>query len=383
MDCSSILDKDWQWDYKGIYVKPNIPSKKLKGAINSYAYDVDPNEVLVLLDDTIFGGAKEGLILTKNSMFCKELGQKVKFASFSTNPEISRGTKSTLIVNGEPFFKATMIEHTAMLTFTSRVMACTEESIEAQASHNEQEPVQSQKEDCADKDSLEQSQENPATAQALSFMNSIESDTIFESLSKMNKLNIAFTLTDMLSSKGPSNTDVIEKEFFKFTYGNIKVFRNIIESRNLHALNNDFATLELLSFLMGRFIKDMMTNNINPEYIEFVSNRCLMHVFTNKNKYFPTVFETAVSYLESEQPMIQLLYRLGCSNIEKDFKQEYNHNDYAFSVFPDDHGFTGFIEKLQEQITIANFSKFAQVTVNGSSTMVKQVLDHPLNAHQA
>lgn len=46
-----------------------IPPKKLKNAITTYAPQVSPEDVLLLYDNTIFGSAKEGLILTPEAVY--------------------------------------------------------------------------------------------------------------------------------------------------------------------------------------------------------------------------------------------------------------------------------------------------------------------------
>jgi len=47
----------------GLYVAPDIPSKKLRHAISDYAADVDPADVLALYDATLSGTAGDGALL--------------------------------------------------------------------------------------------------------------------------------------------------------------------------------------------------------------------------------------------------------------------------------------------------------------------------------
>jgi hypothetical protein len=46
-----------------------IPTKKLKNAISTYATDVPPEDVLLLFDNTVFGSAKDGLLLTADAVY--------------------------------------------------------------------------------------------------------------------------------------------------------------------------------------------------------------------------------------------------------------------------------------------------------------------------
>ena len=54
-----------------ISIKPNINPKKIRNAIKSYVPggQVDPEDVLLLIDNTIFRSAKEGMILTEEELF--------------------------------------------------------------------------------------------------------------------------------------------------------------------------------------------------------------------------------------------------------------------------------------------------------------------------
>lgn len=60
-----------------IFVAPHIPEKKLINAIQSHGLSRKCNmdDVLVLVDDTVFGSAKESLIVTSNFISCKEIFQ--------------------------------------------------------------------------------------------------------------------------------------------------------------------------------------------------------------------------------------------------------------------------------------------------------------------
>ncbi|MCK0913908.1 molecular chaperone DnaJ [Acinetobacter pittii] len=54
-----------------IYFAPFIPNKKLQGAMTYLPQGVSPNDVLMLIDDTVFGGAKVGMCLTAKGIFHK------------------------------------------------------------------------------------------------------------------------------------------------------------------------------------------------------------------------------------------------------------------------------------------------------------------------
>jgi hypothetical protein len=48
----------------GLYVAPDVPSDKRRNAIQDYAPDVNPEDVLALYDATLMGNAKDGALFT-------------------------------------------------------------------------------------------------------------------------------------------------------------------------------------------------------------------------------------------------------------------------------------------------------------------------------
>ncbi len=48
----------------GLYVAPEVPSDKRRNAIQDYAPDVNPEDVLALYDATLMGNAKDGALFT-------------------------------------------------------------------------------------------------------------------------------------------------------------------------------------------------------------------------------------------------------------------------------------------------------------------------------
>ncbi len=59
-------DADAAW-----YRKPDIPAKKLKNAVAKYGNNVPSDSVLALGDGTIFGSAKEGILITEDTLFSR------------------------------------------------------------------------------------------------------------------------------------------------------------------------------------------------------------------------------------------------------------------------------------------------------------------------
>lgn len=54
-----------------LYIKPNIPGKKLKNALEKYGARIRQDEVIALLDTTFFGSARDGALITSYNIACK------------------------------------------------------------------------------------------------------------------------------------------------------------------------------------------------------------------------------------------------------------------------------------------------------------------------
>jgi len=61
-----------------VFFAPDIPRSKLEGAMVRYGHGLDWSDVVILIDDTIFGGAKEGGLITQHEMRVQEKGASVR-----------------------------------------------------------------------------------------------------------------------------------------------------------------------------------------------------------------------------------------------------------------------------------------------------------------
>lgn len=87
-----------------IYVKPNIPRGKAINAIESYNWDVNYEDIIVLIDETVFGSAKENVIFTDYAILIKEPFKRPKIIGLSEIEELSFKYAlmgNSIVVNGE------------------------------------------------------------------------------------------------------------------------------------------------------------------------------------------------------------------------------------------------------------------------------------------
>lgn len=113
-----ILEKyEQKIDDRSIFFLAEIPEKKIKNAIEKYAPSVQKEDVLVLIDDTVFGKATEGLLITNDFLYANEAFEKVKKFELNQikNVVIVEGVLGcTLYINDKKVISATQPSKSAM-----------------------------------------------------------------------------------------------------------------------------------------------------------------------------------------------------------------------------------------------------------------------------
>ncbi|MBN2437307.1 MAG: hypothetical protein JXL20_01775 [Deltaproteobacteria bacterium] len=91
------------------YFAPNIPSRKLRNAIKAFALTVREGDALVLVDNSFFGSAKAGGLLTKDTLYVRNLGEEPQSIALADMDRVALATKPRgLQVNDMKFLH---IEH--------------------------------------------------------------------------------------------------------------------------------------------------------------------------------------------------------------------------------------------------------------------------------
>lgn len=99
-----------------IWFAPDIPSNKLQSALRSYATDVSPNEVLMLVDETLFGGCKDGMLITHRKIYAHQFLEAPKSIEITSIKSVEMKNKdgtfsaSKLIVNDEKWLDLAIID---------------------------------------------------------------------------------------------------------------------------------------------------------------------------------------------------------------------------------------------------------------------------------
>lgn len=100
-----------------IYFYPDIPYKKLKNVQNSYAKGISIREVLILIDNTTFGSAKDGALFTDKAIYVHNMMSKIQKYSYQDIRSVVflPGMTSNLMINGVKFLETNFPSHTSMM----------------------------------------------------------------------------------------------------------------------------------------------------------------------------------------------------------------------------------------------------------------------------
>lgn len=106
--------------FQKIFIAPDIPKKKIGGAIEGYGAGVRARDVVALIDDTVFGGAKEGMLITENEILAKAILEPVSRVALDKIKEIS-AEGSRVYINGYEFAKFNIPEKRDIQALCKRI----------------------------------------------------------------------------------------------------------------------------------------------------------------------------------------------------------------------------------------------------------------------
>ncbi|MBC8264152.1 MAG: zinc ribbon domain-containing protein [Anaerolineales bacterium] len=103
-----------------IFFAPDLSLEKVKNAVGSYASAAKDEEPLVLIDDTVFGNAKKGVLLTDKAIYAHETMESPQSLALSSIKSVSfkKGFLSSKIhINGRRFIDCTLPDKKALSLF--------------------------------------------------------------------------------------------------------------------------------------------------------------------------------------------------------------------------------------------------------------------------
>lgn len=150
-----LQEKIGDGSWNKVYVGKAIPPKKLSGALGSYAEGVHPSKILALLDNTLFGGAKEGLVLFEEGVrFKVDPGNSVRSFAF-TEIETIQWDRSKLYINSREVAKFALPDDDACRYLFQLVNECLEASGSSAADSNSRQTPREESGNHGRKDDIE------------------------------------------------------------------------------------------------------------------------------------------------------------------------------------------------------------------------------------
>ncbi|HEO1767727.1 TPA: molecular chaperone DnaJ [Acinetobacter baumannii] len=110
-----------------IYFAPVIPNKKLQGAMTYLPYGVGPNDVLMLIDDTVFGSGKVGMCVTEKGLFYKASFEDEQAYLFEHIQQVEADIgmiTSSILINGHDELNFSQLDKGAIRALAAFLNEC-------------------------------------------------------------------------------------------------------------------------------------------------------------------------------------------------------------------------------------------------------------------
>lgn len=238
-----------------IHTSPNIPRDKLNNAINSYAFGVNADDVLVLVDETLLGSGKEGMLITNKHIYIKETFESPKQYKLE-NIESIYAKKSFLssgvYINDKKVFTPTQASFDFIELLCSIIRDNLQDFLEFNSTIYDEEDE-------------------------YNFLQKLQGDSLY-TMTQSGKIvgdattlfNVALCYFTGLSLQGENtSSEEIRIEIRNFLARYVaKLRKKHIENRNIIELKNDVATLELIVFSAANLALELQMRDFPQEAIE-------------------------------------------------------------------------------------------------------------------
>lgn len=296
-----------------VELKPNIAYQKGLNAISSYCNDsISYDDILFLLDDTMFGSAKDGIVVTRDYLFAKESyesPESIEIKNIKTLELKKTFTgMSKLIINGKKFGSFST-DYDDLSPFLNSLEALKETIKISKIDSN-----------------ADDEQEYDEVVQGDSIFKRIRQDRLIQYLrsSKNTKAVMGFAgiAIDLLTSGNTSfsqknASEQVREEVCKFLVSVTIQMRAEIERLNVIGLQNDVATREFLIYSVALLGLEMQRRRIDEEIILNVLAEGLREVFDNEPQvdFFVNIaLENAMEINDTDDLMFAFYTRLFFSN---------------------------------------------------------------------
>lgn len=367
-----INNKDWKWNFERVFIKPNIPEKKLYNSL-TYATKVSPNEVLMLVDDTVFGGAKEGFILTSDAIYFHEFMGDPKKVELGKIREIQI-IKKQIKINGAIYFESTLVEPPILTAIANRIQKTLDQlhTTSTTESENELSIIEPK----VAIQSIEEKTKPIPNSDINSRLKKIQRDEYYSIIEKLKNINKASAVAQFVLGDFNKERPIkkITENFTNTIHKSVLIFRNdIINKLCLYNLSNDISTVEIGSYVTAKTLSKLLRYKLPEPVLAAIMEDALPDTFFIKtNDDGEILLDIIDEYMQGEEPHMLFLTRLFVTNQEMKFLTSIK--PYVFHILDEysdglNHDFEAFIQLLEKDLISFNSKTTSLIQEFTSSTL--------------
>lgn len=365
-----------------VETKPMITYEKAQNAIDKYCpseLEIEYDDILVLIDDTIFGSGKVGLLATKDYICGKEDFNPPFY--FDTNDVTKIEFKkaflggTNVLINGDKVMNL-KIEYSALSISGDALLRMIFKEKDKDDKYEEDEDIDEEYLDNEDEYEEEDEEENEEyklqmqselNEQEIQLWNIIQQDEFIQLLKTSIAINKGFgaaavaadlfsnfvlKIDTNFSSKSSEQElkDDVKKGVIKIT----SLLRNNVDKLGLYQLQNDVATIEFIFYASFLIHKEFVDRGFPKEPSFELIRMAIFDIFGQNTRYhLPIVKEICMDIDSHEEASFNFLMRLYLTNkvgytLPFDFTEKVNMNKIALSIkaYATNKGFADEIDNL-------------------------------------
>ena len=346
--------------------KPNITQKKAQNAIKKYCpseFEIEYDDILILIDDTVFGSGKDGLLVTKDYICGREYLSEPFYIETDDIEEIEFKKGATLgtdvFVNGEK------VIHLATDYGNIDISGDTLLQMILQAKDNDDE----YEDDEEYLDEEEYEEEYDDEEDEIELLHIIEEDELIQSLKTSIVVDKGFgaaaVAADLFSNfilkidtnfSGKSNEQELKYGVKKGIIKITSLLRDNVDRLELYELQNDVATIEFVLYASFLIHKEFVDRGFPEETaFEFIK-MTMFDIFKQNTRYFiPILKEICLDIDSHEEAGLNFMMRLYFTNkvghtLPADFTEGVDMNEVASSIKAYATN-KGFIKEIDNVVT--------------------------------
>lgn len=292
-----------------VFVYPNIPTEKFNNAKKKYGNraNINIDDVVLLIDDTVFGSAECGVIITNDSIYIGEDFESPLYFSFDRIFNIY--TKKSMLSN------SLFINDKKVKGFTQpsyKTIQKVFDDINRYINYYHSDENNKENEDNHEYINEEDNDE--------SIFDFIEDDSIYNTIQKLEAVNKIDSVTSFFlgSEDNINSSEKIRKVLRKYYLKNIIYIRNKgFEAKGYQYFSNDFATIESIIFLSTLLINELDRRDVPNNKIATTIDLGLREIFPDTSSIIRYVLECSLLSMNLKIAIKRFYIRLTLTNIYK------------------------------------------------------------------